>query len=240
MKLYHLGFLAALLLAVVGAVWGTAPTTAQTPHVQSPARLAMPEAVAATTGVSVTVPIAFQHGGNAIGSTTFSIDFDESCLAFNEHDGNSDGRPDAVRSNVPLAFRLSVSYNASDSDGELDMVIADYSFPIASLPDHEALITVGFTARCLPDAGQIINAPVLFSQAPGASFSDANGLDVAGTTRSGLVAIQAPSADSPTATPTSTPTPGPGTPSTTPTATVEAPTPPSYRGYLPLLLHTEP
>lgn len=199
---------------------------------QAPAQLAMPTNIAAATGYSVTVPVAYQSGGNAVGSTTFSLDFDENCLAFNDRDGNNDGRPDAVRSTVPPAFRLSVSYNASDTDGELDMVIADYSFPIASLPDNNALLSVSFTARCTPEAGAIITAPVLFSQAPVASFGDANGVDVEGTTSNGSVAIQAeplatptptatvtPAPGTPSATPTITTTPGPGTPSATPTAT---------------------
>jgi hypothetical protein len=173
-------------------VVGQSPVQSAAPaEPAAPARLAMPTGIAAATGYSVTVPVAFQSGGNAVGSTTFSIDFDESCLAFNERDGNNDGRPDAVRSTVPLAFRLSISYNASDTDGELDMVIADYSFPIASLPDNDALLTIGFTARCTPEAGQLMEAPVLFSQAPVASFGDANGVDVAGSTSDGSVTIQA-------------------------------------------------
>jgi len=220
-----------LLIALLFS--GQSPVQSAAPaEPAAPALLAMPTGIAAATGYSVTVPVSFQSGGNAVGSTTFSIDFDESCLAFNERDGNNDGRPDAVRSTVPLAFRLSVSYNAGDTDGELDVVIADYSFPIASLPDNDALLAVNFTARCLPDAGQIINAPVLFSQAPVASFGDANGLDVAGTTSNGAVAIQAeplatptptatltPAPGTPSVTPTGTDTPGPGTPTATPTST---------------------
>lgn len=223
-----LGFLLIGLLVV-----GHLPVQSAAPaEPAAPVLLAMPTGIAAATGYSVTVPVAFQSGGNAVGSTTFSIDFDEGCLAFNERDGNNDGRPDAVRSNVPPAFRLSVSYNAGDTDGELDLVIADYSFPIASLPNNDALLSVSFTAHCTPAAGAIITAPVLFSQAPVASFGDANGVDVEGTTSNGSVAIQAeplatptptvtvtPAPGTPSATPTITATPGPGTPSATPTAT---------------------
>lgn len=225
---FILGFLLSSSLFI-----GQLPVQSATPaEAAAPALLAMPAGIAAATGYSVTVPVAFQSGGNAVGSTTFSIDFDESCLAFNERDGNNDGRPDAVRSTVPLAFRLSVSYNASDADGELDLVIADYSFPIASLPDNDALLTIGFTAHCTPEAGQLREAPLLFSQAPVASFGDANGVDVAGTTSNGSVAIQAeplatptptvtvtPIPGTPTVTPTATNTPGPGTPTVTPTVT---------------------
>lgn len=214
----------------------------------APALLAMPTGIMAASGYSVTVPVSFQSGGNAVGSTTFSIDFDESCLAFNARDGNNDGRPDAVRSTVPLAFRLSVSYNAGDTDGELDLVIADYSFPIASLPDNDALLTIDFTAHCTPEAGQLREAPVLFSQAPVASFGDANGVDVAGTTSNGSVAIQAeplatptptvtvtPIPGTPTVTPTATNTPGPGTPTVTTTVTPTVTPRPGEHWYFPLI-----
>ena len=210
MKLYPVYLLAALLLAVVGTVWETVPTTAQTTHLQTLARLNIPSAITATTGMSVTVPIAFQNGGNAIGSTTFSIDFDQSCLTFNPSNG--------VQFKTPLAFRGSFSYDASDGNGEVDVVIADYSLPTASLPDADPLLTLRFTPHCTPTANTVIIAPVRFSSEIVASFGDVNGLDVAGTTVDGSVAIQLPPAQTPTATPTSTPTPGPGTPSATPTA----------------------
>ncbi|MEZ4733238.1 MAG: hypothetical protein R3E79_39590 [Caldilineaceae bacterium] len=112
----------------------------------TPVLLTIPTAIAAAGGYSVTVPVAFQNGGNAVGSTTFSLDFDEGCLAFDAGDSNNDERPDAVRFTAPPAFRSSASYNESDTDGEIDVVIADYSLPIASLPDNDTLMTVAFTA----------------------------------------------------------------------------------------------
>ena len=223
----------------------------------TPALLAIPTDLTAAGGYSVTVPVAFQSNGNAVGSTTFSLDFDETCLAFDEKDANNDGRPDAVRFGAPLAFRSSVSYSAADPDGELDVVIADYSFPIGSLPDLAELMTVRFTARCLPAAGASITAPVLFSTAPVASFGDVNGLDVESSVSNGAVVIHSgsdltptptltvtPTPSTPTPTLTETPipsaTPGPGTPTATPTllptAVPVTPTPlPANSLYLPVI-----
>ena len=183
------------------------------------ALLAIPAEIAAAGGYSVTVPVAFQGGGNAVGSTTFSLDFDENCLAFDDKDANNDGRPDAVRFGAPLAFRSSVSYNAADQDGELDVVIADYSLPIASLPDLAELMTVRFTAVCMPAPGAQMTAPMRFSTAPVASVGDVNGLDVESSVSNGAVVIQNGSDLTPTPTLTATPTPG------TPTPVVETPTP---------------
>lgn len=222
MKKYVVCLWALLLLGLIGSVFIAQPSVAQPTviHPDQPqdlAVLAVPTAITATMGASVTVPVTFQNGGNAIGATTFSIDFDENCLSFNATDANNDGRPDAILFKVPLAFRSSVSYNAADVAGELDVQIADYSFPIASMPDLNPLMTIKFTPRCTPAAGELIIAPVRFSTETVASFGSVTGADVAGTTHDGSVAIYGAPADTPT--PTSTPTPGPGTPSVTPTET---------------------
>ena len=187
------------------------------------ALLAVATEIGAVGGYSVTVPIAFAGGGNQVGSITFSLDFDEGCLAFDGRDRNNDGRSDAVRFTTPPAFRSSASYNGEDTDGELDVVIADYSLPIATLPDNEQLMLIDFTALCMPAAGTVITAPVRFSLAPRASFGDPSGIDVDGTVSDGFVAIYAelPATATPTPSPTLTAsaTPGPGTPTVTPTAT---------------------
>ncbi len=246
-----LGLLASLLITQPSIAQSTVahPELAHPEMAQGEAGLAIPTALTATLGASVTVPITFQNGGNAIGAMTFSIDFDEKCLSFNPTDVNNDGRPDAVLFKAPLAFRSSVSYNAEDVAGELDVQIADYSFPIASMPNLNPLLTLKFTPRCAPAAGEVIIAPVRFSTETVASFGSVTGADVAGTTQDGSVAIYGAPLDTPT--PTSTPTAGPGTPSVTPTATptivpttgtptatptvgVETPTP-AFRLYLPLI-----
>ncbi|MFN8494189.1 MAG: hypothetical protein U0350_41705 [Caldilineaceae bacterium] len=209
MKLYILLVLAAVLLGIVGSVYVTLPTGAQAVSPQGAALLAIPEAITATVGTSVTVPLAFQNGGNAIGSTTFSIDFDQTCLRFDPRNG--------VQFKLLPAFRGSFNYDPTDVHGEVDMVIADYAPPIASLPDADPLLIMKFTPHCMPAANAVVTAPVRFSTEILASFGDVNGLDVAGTTQDGSVAIYPQPEMTPT--PTITPTPGPGTPSATPTAT---------------------
>ena len=188
------------------------------------ALLTIPTDLVAAGGYSVTVPVAFQNGANAVGSIVFSLDFDQGCLAFDAQDRNNDGMPDAVRFMAPPAFRSTASYSESDTTGEIDIVIADYSLPIASLPDSDPLLTVAFTARCIPAPGAVITAPVRFSTAPVTSFGDVTGTDVVGSTSDGLVTIQFDAlahtaTPTPSATPTSTPTPASGTPTMTPTAT---------------------
>lgn len=207
-----------LVTLLSGLVSGVAQILPSGAHAVSPlgsAALIIPAAIPATVDTSVTVPIAFQGGGNAIGSITFSIDFDQTCLTFDARDVNNDGQPDAVQFKTPLAFRSSISYDAADVNGELDVVIADYSLPIASLPDADPLLTVKFTPHCTPVGNTVILAPVRFSSKTQASFGSVDGLDVAGTTHDGSVAIHAQSGHTPT--PTTTPTLDPGTPSASPT-----------------------
>ena len=150
--------------------------------------LSIPSNISAYNGLTVSVPISFTSDGSAIASTTFSVDFDESCLAFDPTDDDGDGTPDAVSfKRLPSAFGASVAFNGSDSDGELDFFIGDTFPPLASLPDG-TLATVTFTATCSPT----VVAPVSFSDAPAASFGNTGGLSVAGTTTSGSVEIIPP------------------------------------------------
>lgn len=176
--------------------------------------LAIPTGIVGVSGELVTAPVDFRNDGRAISSTTFSIDFDESCLAFNASDSDGNGTPDAVRFQVPGAFRGSAAYDPVDSDGEIDITIADFSPPISTLPDTNALVEIDFTAVCTPTAGETITAPVAFSAAPVATFGDPSGDEVAGASSDGSVVIQ----EAPEATATLTPTLSP-TASATPTPT---------------------
>ena len=199
--------------------------------------LSVPMGIVGFSGQIVTTPVDFRNDGRAIASTTFSIDFDENCLSFNATDNDGNGTPDAVRFNMPAMFRGSASYDPADVDGEIDIVIADFSPPIATLPDIDALVEIDFTATCTPPAGGSIVAPVNFSLDPVATFGDPNGNEVAGGASNGSIEIsQAPAAtatststltSTPTATPTSTPSPTvtatiapSATPSPTPTGMI--------------------
>ncbi|MEZ4711443.1 MAG: hypothetical protein R3A44_29890 [Caldilineaceae bacterium] len=210
--------------------------------------LSVPIGIVGFSGQITTAPVDLRNDGRAISSTTFSIDFDESCLSFNATDNDGNGTPDAVRFNIPAMFRGSASYDPTDLDGEIDIVIADFTPPIATLPDTDALVEIDFTPTCTPAAGGSIVAPVNFSADPIATFGDPNGNDVAGSTSNGSIEIrQAPAAtvtstptftSTPTATPTSTLTPTPS-PTATATSTPSVTPSPTPTGMVPTALLVE-
>jgi len=176
--------------------------------------------ITATVASTVTVPVDFRHNASGIASMTFSISFDPTCLAFDATDTNGDFTPDAVRFTLPPQFRGSAAYDPSDVDGELDIVIADFNPPLATLPDTDHLLTITFTAICAPASGQTLVTAVDFSSAPPPSFGNPAGADVNGTASGGTIIIAHPAAATvtPTATATATATPTP-TATATPTAT---------------------
>lgn len=150
--------------------------------------LAIPANIPAHVNEIVLVPVTFISNSHPIASTTFSIDLDQDCLAFDPADGDQDGTPDAITFNAPGAFSASVTFDAGDTDGELDFFIADTFPPLASLPDG-VLATVTLTTTCQPAAGANITAPVSFSTDPAASFGNTSGQSVAGTALGGSVRI---------------------------------------------------
>lgn len=188
--------------------------------------LAIPERIAATQNGAVSVPIEFISDGQTIAATAFSIDFDENCLAFDPTDGDGDRIPDAITFNVPAQFNPGVTFDASDSDGELDFVIVDFVPPFASLPD-DTIVTIEFLTTCQPEPNTTIIAPVAFSNQPSASFSDENGGNVPGSSSDGSVEIMFATATATmtatattTQSPTPTPTPTSGTVIVSPTIVV--------------------
>ncbi|MCA9994880.1 MAG: PKD domain-containing protein [Anaerolineales bacterium] len=133
----------------------------------------------------VTLPITFDNGGNNISSLVFSVDFDPSLLLFDNSDNNLDGIPDAIDFNVPVAFAPSVTFDASDTDGELDFAIFDFAPPLASLPSGD-IATITFTTA---DVGSEVVTAVNFSTDPSASFGSNTGQSIPGTTTNGSVTI---------------------------------------------------
>ncbi|MGB0385898.1 MAG: FG-GAP-like repeat-containing protein, partial [Ardenticatenaceae bacterium] len=140
-------------------------------------------------GTNVVVPVEFMSNTTQIASTVFSVDYDESCLAFDATDSDNDGVPDAISFNLPNAFNGSVSVDGSDNDGELDFFIADLSSPLASLPDG-VLLNITFTPTCTPSVGNPISATVGFSADPLASFGNTDGQSLPGTSTNGSVEIR--------------------------------------------------
>ena len=78
--------------------------------------------VTALYGENVTVPITFNSNGSDITSMVFSIDFDESCLDFVSVQ---------LSGNIPAGYSKSASYNASQTDSEVDYLV---SIPLRGSP----------------------------------------------------------------------------------------------------------
>ena len=150
--------------------------------------LRIPSQINASSGNPVEVPIYFTPSGKSISSTTFSIDFDESCLSFDDADANLDGIPDSITFTIPSTFSGGATFNAADTDGEIDFTIADLMAPLSSLPESQ-IAKIRFTPTCSPDPGQNILAAVGFSNDPSASFGDNLGQNVPGTVTPGSVEI---------------------------------------------------
>ena len=173
----------------------------------------------AAPNTAVTLPITFDSGGNGISSLVFSVDFDPSLLLFDESDNNLDGIPDAIDFNVPVSFAPSVTYDAADSDGELDFAIFDFAPPLASLPNGVIATMTFMTA----DVGSETVTAVNFSTDPPPSFGSNTGQSIPGTTTGGTVTITGVGTETPT--PTASPTPTETTtvtPTNTPTGTLTA------------------
>ncbi len=137
----------------------------------------------------VEVDVVFTANDGSVAATTFSLDYDENCLFFDDIDFDPvDGTFDNVAVHVPGDFSVTMFHDLGDSDGELDFSIVDLSPPIATLPDGP-LVTVTFTPTCSPVPPGHTDAAVGFSTDPAASFSDDAAQDIDGTTASGSVRI---------------------------------------------------
>lgn len=147
--------------------------------------LSMPDNVTGYPGDDVVMPITFARNGNLCAALTFSIDFDETRLAFDPTDSDFDGIPDSVTFSVsPPQFGYSVIYDPSDTDSELDFLIADTFPPLVALQDG---VIVQITFTMLPDFQG--SAPVAFSADPPPSCGTTTGTSVPITGIDGLVSI---------------------------------------------------
>ena len=185
--------------------------------------LDIPDRIPAVVGSSAIVTVNLDTDGEAISGLIFSLDIDPTCLAFNDSDANGDGLPDAAQFVVPLQFTPSLGYQPDDTDGEIDVVITDYSPPLAALPNGPVL-ALRFDVICEPDVADNSRiSDITFSSYPPVSFGNPAGQGVPGANSPGSVKISRAEVVTPTPTPTATPTP---TPSGTPTGTITGtPTP---------------
>ncbi len=180
--------LPALLALAASASAGSAASAASTGP-GAPV-LSIPTAIPGDFGIPVSVPVVFTGQGAAISTALFSVDYDQDCLDFDDTDADVDGTPDAITFQLPPAFIGTVTFDAGDSDGELDFAIIDFLPPLAALPDG-TLVTVSFTPSCEPMGASVL-ATVGFSDDPAASFGDTGGQSVAGSTVDGSVEIAGP------------------------------------------------
>ena len=139
---------------------------------------------------SISVPVILNTDGASIASVGFSLDYDQTCLSFDATDANSDDIPDNI-TGLPVGFASSITHDAADSDGELDISLYDLSATPATLNDG-ALLTVAFgvNSSCVTTDGSTRDVTVNFSSAPAASFGDPTGTDVDGTTLNGTLTLK--------------------------------------------------
>ena len=95
-------------------------------------------------------------GSDKIAALVFSIDYDETKLAFDPADSNGDGIPNAIISSLPGAFEMTVLFDPGDGAGELDFVLVDtdvlgifpegnlFSITFVSIADIQETATVAF------------------------------------------------------------------------------------------------
>ena len=171
------------------------PIQLSCPYFPSPTALLLP------FGTTVLPPIVFTAGTQPVSALGLSIDYDELCLSYSAH-----------AFSVPASYNKGFTFNPTDTDGELDISIVDFSPPYAIF-ETGTILTITFNIICTPAAGQPSRiAPVLFSTSPNASFGGPAADDVPGQVDSGSVLIMAAPTPTPSSTPTltSTPSAGPG------------------------------
>ena len=149
--------------------------------------LSIPDAFALAGG-TVDVPVILDSRGAEVAAVVFSIDIDETCLDFDPTDGNLDSLPDSVMLNVPGDFTANVFFDAGDTDGELDITLADVTPPVMSFSDG-TLMTLTYSTTCSPSLGVPVTVPLSFSADPQPTFSDPLAQAVIGGSSDGSVTI---------------------------------------------------
>ncbi len=95
----------------------SSPTPTATPtQVSSGPILSIPNDIPASAGQLVSVPVNFTGNGHSIASTAFSVDYDQTCLAFDSTDSDGDGIPDAVTLSLPAAFSAAATFDGNDTE----------------------------------------------------------------------------------------------------------------------------
>jgi hypothetical protein len=129
--------------------------------------LMIPDQIQAQPGSSVVVPVTFTANGTQIASMAFSIDYNQQWLSFDPD------VPNAIVMTLPSGdgFVGGCSYDAGDTDGEIDCYVLDFSEPLNALPD-------GVFLELILQAGNPISpviAAVNFATDPSPSFGNTEG-----------------------------------------------------------------
>jgi hypothetical protein len=135
-------------------------------------------------GSSVTLPVSLNSGDTSVSSVAFSIDYDETRLALNPTDADGDGVPDALRLAAPDTFELVATFDANDTNGEIDIFIGDIATPLAALPDN-TILSVTFDLVGQPTGTAAVN----IADAPAVSFGTLQGASAPGSSTDGLVRL---------------------------------------------------
>jgi hypothetical protein len=155
----------------------------------TPIFLSIPSSIPGSIGETVSVPVLFSGNSSNIDTTAFSIDFDEECLTFDDTDGNLDGIPDDIQFMFNTNFVTTATYNAWDTDGEIDISVYDQVFPRTPIPDG-VIVTIELTVKstCGAPPGSSRSARVGFSNDPTPSFGN-HGVSIPGLSLDGFVRI---------------------------------------------------
>ena len=172
-----------LALLCLGLLVGGSGTYSWLPYMPAAAangpQLSIQSNIPANPNSTVAVPITFTSNGSQIDSTVFSIDYDETWLAYDS------SIPNSIQFNLPSDFTGQCSPDITDTDGEIDCFILDPIPPLATLPDGIILNVILRTKN----PSSAVSAKAGFSaNSPPASFAS-QGLSVPGSTLDGSVLI---------------------------------------------------
>ena len=130
----------------------------------------------AVPGDTVRISVHFDPRGWGVNTAVLSLDLRTDLVLFDTTDGDGDGIPDAVEfGDLPGTLRVA-DFDLGDSDGELDVVLADLS---VSPDTFEGGLLVEIELELLNPSGAI-DGVVVFSPDPSPSFGTPAGKGIAG------------------------------------------------------------
>lgn len=135
----------------------------------------------ATVGVSTTLTVTLNTGGNAIAAATFALNLDPAKLHFSDTDTDEDGVPDAITLHVPPSMSKTVIWNPEQK--RLEVAVFGMSLPLPTLSDGvlatvQVQVAADATASTTPLALTLV------------SLSDPDGNDLPVTQANGTFTVQ--------------------------------------------------